>query len=288
MVITDGAATKRLGRLYTPIFSSFQIEVYAIRDALSEMIEVYHPYGRSVNVFTDSQSTLSHLRSLSLNPRPVSKAASDLVRVIDRCVRRYDLAISFYWIPGHVGIRLNEEADRLAKSQLKTSVAGEANYVTIPRTRLRRINREITGLEFAKYLRKEVRDSHWSTYPPRRFYKKQRSSQVNISRQLDVCLFRLRTGHNKLKAHLANIGIEDSAVCRLCAPRNSKEDIYHLMVQCRQILYLEGGNNIRDWRQHLEADDRATFYKWLLSEKATDSNIIPHVLRILDTQFIEV
>ena len=138
--------THRLSKLYEPIYSSFQIEVYAIRDALFEMIEVYQPNGSCINVFTDSQYTLTHLRSLSLNPRPIFRAACDLVKIIDRVVREYDLKISFYWIPGHTGIALNEEAYQLAKSRLKVRFPRDIDYISIPRSRLKRINREITKL----------------------------------------------------------------------------------------------------------------------------------------------
>ena len=79
---------------------------------------------------------------------------------------------------------------------------------------------------------------HWDYYPPRRFYKKNRSAQPTLSRKMDVCLFRIRTGHNKLRAHLSNIGIEDSDTCRFCKANGSIEDCYHLLIQCRQLCVL--------------------------------------------------
>ena len=251
--------TLRLSRLYEPIYSSFQIEVYAILDALSELTETLQPNGNCINVFTDSQSTLTHLRSLSLNPRPISRAACDLVRIINKAVREHDLKISFYWIPGHTGIKFNEEADRLAKSRLERRLQGDTNYVSIPRSRLKRINRELTKLQFDQYLRREVKDSHWNSYPPRRFYKKNRSAQPMLSRNLDVCLFRIRTGHNKLKAHLSNIGIEDSATCRFCKANGSREDCYHLLIQCKRFVCFEGGDEINVWRRNLRSHDREAF-----------------------------
>ena len=135
----------------------------------------------------------------------------------------------------------------------------DIDYISIPRSRLKRINREITRTQLDQYLRKEVRDSHWDYYPPRRFYKKNRSAQPPLSRKLDVCLFRIRTGHNKLRAHLSNIGIEDSATCRFCKADGSIEDCYHLLIQCRQFICSNGGDEINVWRRNLKSDDREVF-----------------------------
>ena len=114
------------------------------------------------------------------------------------------------WIPAHCGIPGNERADRLAESGSKqpqslcTSTYQEAK--TLLRNSQKCQWRRATG------------DYNPSTDP------------VNhLARHEQTTIFRLRTGHCGLRAHLRRTGIMDSA---LCDCKEAEQTIHHILQDC--------------------------------------------------------
>ena len=98
------------------------------------------------------------------------------------------------WIPAHRGIRGNEKADELAK---------EGSKMDQPPTRL--------SYREARTLIKH----RWSTPFTNNHlgYKPHQDPLHLLTRAQQTTIFRLRTGHCYLKAHLRRIGVAESARC---------------------------------------------------------------------------
>ena len=110
-------------------------------------------------------------------------------------------------------------------------------------------------------------NSHWSEYPPRRYYRKPRIYDSSSQRSEDIGLFRMRSGHNKLGRHLYNIKMKDRNKCRFC---NEKiEDCYHLLIECAETIHC---NQIRELRTKMNIASRASFNSWLHQQKESSVN----------------
>ena len=84
---------------------------------------------KNIYVFVDSQSALSSLNS----PNTVNEALVAHCKAIVFQLKDAGHTVQFMWIPSHVGICLNETADKLAKEALnKTSIDSEATMSLKP------------------------------------------------------------------------------------------------------------------------------------------------------------
>ena len=261
VVCVDEALNKEtLGNRYFPIYSSFQIEARAMRDGLMTLSPSLAYENSRVNVFTDSKSLITHLVALSKKRRLVSKEVLELIDVIKDLVIGKDVQLSLYWIPGHVGIGYNDLADSIARTCV---MAKGRNYteLSIPRSRVRTVNRVLEREAFKRYLKGVGSDSHWDNYPPRKFFTTTRVYDESNNRCTDIGVFRIRTGHNRLKSHLFNIGLEESPKCRFCEDQN--EDCYHFLAECEEILKTKAGGTILEIRMTEGPFSRSEFHDWL-------------------------
>ena len=267
------------GISYSPIFSSFEIEICAIRDGLLHLKENFNITGKNIVLCTDSQSSVKHLISLSLKPRVVSSLVYELITVVDDLIKNYAINLNFCWIPGHGNIGLNDDVDKIAKAQLENSEEEDHIELSIPRTRIERFNRSIEKAEFREYLMRNVKDSHWDDYPPRRYFQKTHDINSSNGRPLDIGVFRLQTGHNRLRKHLYNIGIEETDRCRFC--ETCAEDGYHLLTDCPGLLNTSQARDILDLRTKSFIFGRNEYHGWLFSNKETVRRQQQKFLKIL-------
>ena len=82
---------------------------------------------------------------------------------------------------------------------------------------------------------------------------------------MDIGVFRLQTGHNRLRKHLHNIGIEETDKCRFCD--TCVEDGYHLLTDCGEILNTRLGREILDLRMESLILGREKYHDWLFSNE---------------------
>ena len=116
----------------------------------------------------------------------------------------------------------------------------------------------LTKTRFKLYLQANVTNSHWSEYPPRRYYRKPRIYDSSSQRSKDIGLFRIRSGHNKLSHHLYNMRMKDTNKCRFC--NEEIEDCYHLLIECAETIHR---NQIKELRTRMNIASRASFNSWL-------------------------
>ena len=118
--------------------------------------------------------------------------------------------LKLQWIPAHCGIHGNETADRLAK--IGGSMEQSNNQVSYPEE---------------KTIIKALYGKKWLMNHP--LYNKT-DDYYNLSRTDQVIIFRLRTGHNRLRSHLYNkmkIGQTEMCPCDT-APMTA----VHLLQDC--------------------------------------------------------
>ena len=197
-------------------------------------------------------------------PRVVSCLAYELIVVIDDLIQNQEIKLNFCWIPGHSNIGLNDEVDKIAKIQLDNTEDGEYMELSIPRTRIKRFNRSIEKAEYRKYLLNNVQNSHWDDYPPRMYFQTPKDIKSSNHRALDTGVFRLQTGHNRLRKHLHNIGIEETDRCRFC--ETCAEDGYHLLTDCSGILETSEARKILELRLESSIFNRTEYHNWLFSD----------------------
>ena len=89
--------------------SIFSAEFYAVEKALDFIASQYR---RNFIIYTDSKSVLDALRSHSCSPTYTS-----VLKLYNEPLKK-GYYVLFCWIPGHVGIKGNEAADKAAKDAL--------------------------------------------------------------------------------------------------------------------------------------------------------------------------
>ena len=166
--------------------SNFRAEVLAIKTAADFLASCERPLG-SISIFSDSMSTLQALDSPDPDPLTQSLKAS-----LSTLTRKAQTTLQ--WVPAHVGIPGNERADRLAKegSQLPqpTIPATYEETKTLLRSRFRRGWVAMNG-----------------------GYQAHQDSIRMLERRQQTTIYRLRTGHCSLRAHLKRIGVAATSLC---------------------------------------------------------------------------
>ena len=141
----------------------------------------------NIAIFTDSLSTLQALNSADPD-QMIQGLHSSLAKLTAQH------SVSLQWMPAHVGLTGNERADILAK------IGSQA-----PQTQNSATYREAKTLLHSLFNgdRKNENGGYQAHLDP--VWRLGRAQQTTI--------FRLRTGHCSLRAHLKRIGISDTSLC---------------------------------------------------------------------------
>ena len=183
--------------------TNFKAEAEALKRAATEIRNNLPRTKPNVVIFTDALSALSKLQ----NPRQ-----KDLNEVETALV---DLAaqsnLTLQWIPAHCGIQRSEQADRLARE------GGQ----------LEQGDRYTTYMD-DKTIIKTLSKKKWKQQHPN---YNQSDSLQKPNRPEQVILFTLRTGHNRLNAHMYNkFRVGECEICPCNADIMTAE---HLLQHCR-------------------------------------------------------
>lgn len=209
-VVDENGNTLSKGLL--PDFASvFSAEATAIARALAA------PSKRKTVICTDSLSTLTAITNTK-NKTPI------IVTIRDKLIKNQG-NIKLLWVPGHVGIKGNEDADAAAKNAVNEPLL--THFVFNKRDTKRHIQ------AYAKVKQKE----EWFTYT--HYYKSLNPDGTapfypqNVSNNMRKAFTRLRLGHTLLThGHLFN---KDSPPqCHLC---NSAQTLtmQHLVYDCTTV-----------------------------------------------------
>ena len=195
--------------------SVFSAELTALCLALQFIAEFSQ---RQFVIFTDSLSCLKSLQSSSQRNPLLQQLIISYMET-----RNHGNDIVFCWVPSHVGIRGNEEADLAAKGALDLEIS----------------NMQVPYTDFKSYVKPYVYgkwQESWDLSTENKLHAIQPRvgewSHCNRkSRREEVLLARLRIDHSHL-THSYLLKGEDAPQCHLCGERLT---IKHLLVDCQHL-----------------------------------------------------
>jgi ribonuclease HI len=181
--------------------TNFKAEIEAIRKAAEVLVDENMP---KIVILTDALSVLQSLETEDKNMNELSTALAVL------CEGR---TVVLQWIPSHCGISGNEEADRLAKAGTLEQQPDDL----------------ISSKEQSTIIKSTFKKKWEERHPDFR----RNDAYHLLPRREQVIIFRLRTGHNRLRHHLftkMRIGPTDLCPCG-DAPQTAK----HILQDCRNL-----------------------------------------------------
>ena len=211
-----------IARKCEAVHSPYFVELMAIARATSWILARTSSDKKYV-IFCDCLSAIEALGNpLYSFEHPI---INEIMSASDLMLRR-GYHVIYAWVPGHVGIPGNEKSDQLAR---KAALSSD----TISESR-----------PFSKSEAKALLSEYCCTSWNREYQGNERGSAYKIlfpsvhqrsipatSRKYETILFRLRSGHCRLRAHLCKIGCSDSSLCEIC---HSPETVTHFLLHCPQ------------------------------------------------------
>ncbi|GBO37887.1 hypothetical protein AVEN_140036-1 [Araneus ventricosus] len=203
--------------------SVFTAEGWAILIAIEQFIQ---EEDKSYILCADSLSVLKSLESLHRKSPTISlQIGSAIIRAIPR-----NKAIKLVWVPAHVGITINEQADEAAR-------AARISYVNIYPC--------ISTEDFRKVIFRVQAGQGRIQWESTKYFRsfthlnKTTKSQL-LHRRKEILFTRLRTSSLPTKAILFKVGLESSPLCRQCGIVDSND---HLLLTC--IVFEQLRKNLR-------------------------------------------
>lgn len=219
-----------LNRRTTNRLSVYTVEMVAV---LMVLRWAEHARVERVLICCDSASVLTSLRSFHSGSR--QGLLYEILMCVTRCVSQVSI-VRFLWVPAHVGVGGNEEADTLAKRALKKERVDM--HIRISKAEAKGIIWEKANQLWQARWDKEEKGRH--------FYQVERSVKGqgvrSGSRRDEIVWMRLRLGHCALNKTLKMIGRHQSGLCEGCG--EEEESVEHVLLWCRA--YEEHRRKMRD------------------------------------------
>lgn len=225
---SDGTGAGVFGprtKYYEPmgkLCSIFQAEINAIKRCVQINLD-RHYRRQDIAILSDSQAAIKALNAYAIRSKLVWECLNDINKL-----GKYN-KVTLYWVPGHVGIPGNEEADNLAKTGAETPFIGPEPFCGLGEHTIRE---ELRRGEETK------RRNLWRELPKLRqskmflgnYHRKRSRTCIELTKNRLRMLTGLLTGHCKLRGHLTKIGLEDNNVCRFC--NEAGETPEHILGKC--------------------------------------------------------
>ena len=196
--------------------------VLALHHAIVKITETFKSFPEKKAdcvIFSDSLSVLQTLDESNLS----TKAIRDLALQVSSFLEEHKVTLYLQWIPSHCGIEGNERADILAKrgaSMLQPEKCVSQSTVK----QMLRSNRTIDWQN--EWAQSEKGRAMYRFIP-----NPNKKDPINsLGRKNQVAIFRLRTNHIQLNAHLSRITKDHNPACPLCD--NQEETVHHFLFEC--------------------------------------------------------
>jgi ribonuclease HI len=199
--------------------SVYATELTAIRDAIDWISKNRTAERDRFAIFTDSLSAAESVKAQRSDSRPTL-----MMEVLENINRLGPGDVTVVWIPSHVGIRGNEEADAAAKEGLHLPAVNSTTYIE---------RKEMTGKINQHVLEKWQKE--YTDNPKGAFYKKieplvsTRIKYTDTPRKQEVQISRLRLGRVLLNQWLHKMNLHPDGNCEEC---DVPDTIEHLLLEC--------------------------------------------------------
>ena len=202
--------------------SNYEAEALAIKASLQKVRDKFESDPSKKEhcvIFSDSQSCLEALDKQEFK----FNAIRDLAITVSSFLEDFGITLVLQWIPSHCDIPGNERADILAKK----GAAKEQPDKPVSQT---------TAKQIVKCNSKKEWHNSWALSDKGRVMfkymsKPNREDSINfLKRQDQVIIFRLRTTHIQLNAHLSRITDDHNPTCNLCGYK--EETVNHFLFDC--------------------------------------------------------
>ncbi|XP_068241088.1 uncharacterized protein [Palaemon carinicauda] len=243
---TDGSVDMNLPAAGSAVFSNtftsawrlsdhasiLQAELYAIAKALENSL---YKYGHTT-IHTDSKGAIQSIlkRNFKENIHLIST-----IKTMAAAHAQRNRKVTLNWIPSHVGIHGNDEADRLANSALSYPTISRACRPSL--SHIKKLMSNYCHLQKKSLIRQSLLDGSRSA----KWYTEvtniiPHSMPKSLRRQLTTILFRLRLGY---LCSWQIISIEDR-FCPYCDLPTGTEPLEHYLLTCTEIFPLRQSINL--------------------------------------------
>lgn len=203
----------------TDCLSVYTGEMYAIIMAIRWIREV--KIAKAV-ICSDCSSALISLKEMK------SETRQDMVIEIIQelhSIKQASLEVQFLWVPAHIGLRGNEEADALAKKAIEREIVDI--QILYSRSEIKSIIKRNILKIWQQYWDNEIKGRHM--HQIQSIVGKGRIT--GRSRYEENMITRLRLGHTRLNSTLHLIGKNPTGLCEAC---EVSETVEHVVMHCRR------------------------------------------------------
>jgi len=203
--------------------SVFQAEVQAICMGANHCLDISLKGGK-VCFLTDSRSALLALNNCVVRSLTVLDCISALTAL------GQENEVILKWIPGHSGIKGNEEADQLAKEAVRKENYDKSSYYGFGMIKLE-IREWMEREHFRVWNLDEGALTAKCLIGPKN--RNKLSDALELSRRDLSILIGALTGHMSINSLLYKMNLTNSKFCRFC--NTNEETIIHILCSCRSL-----------------------------------------------------
>jgi ribonuclease HI len=201
----------------------FQTEIYAILQYACENIKRAYRNKR-IPIFSDCQAAL---RAFS-GPKVTSELVVECLNALSALAGLNE--VTLIWVPGHCGIRGNEEADKLARQASVMQLTGPEPALGIPKCLAREATRTWI-MNQHHHTWKDLPDHTHGQLFISGLCKKRADDRLKLSRHQLRMVVAILTGHAPVRMHLRTMGLfKGDPACRFC--RQEAETVQHIICRC--------------------------------------------------------
>ena len=201
---------------------SFEAETYGLRKLAERLLELSARYNRSYNciLLVDNKGVLDALFSGTSKDRGIRKCCQALNRLNDV----WPTTLS--WIPSHLNIPGNEEADILAKAGANSVTKTADDFYTSQRYALTTLKNNVNTARQTEWDKAKVGRFSHGLFPK----IKPHATAFNPNRKTSSMWAQFHSGFGRWQASVAQRNRDQSPFCVACksAGQNIKDDIDHL------------------------------------------------------------
>jgi ribonuclease HI len=193
-------------------------------------------FGRRVSMYVDNQASI--ISTQSIKPTPGHYLLDILHNKVARSKKKFrSIDITIRWIPSHLDVEGNEQADEQAKraakgdsSPIHRLPAELRNALPDSISAIKQATIKAIKVDATRVLRKSPQWRKLRQVDPTMPSNRYRKMADSISRKHSSLLIQLRTGHAPLNKHLFNMKCADSPICPAC--EDAYETVHHFLLTC--------------------------------------------------------